>query len=257
MLLALDVGNLNVSVGLFDQGGQLKFLASLDTDKVKTADQIAIDLMNLFQLYQCDLGDVNGSIFCSVVPPMDFGIEKALTRLFGKPPIQLGPGIKTGLNIRTSIHTQLGADLVAGAVAAINKFEPPIIMIVMGTATAFCYITEKKRFEGGLLFPGVTVSMEALSRRTAQLPDVSFVKPVSLIGKTTEDCMQSGIVYGTAGMVDGIIDRIRALTEKDVSLVATGPNAPVIVHYCNNEIVYDKNLVMEGLYQIYRKNAVS
>ncbi len=152
MLLALDVGNLTISVGLFDNQGELKFLAVLDTDKSKTADQIAIDLMNLFQLYHYDLKAVDGSIFCSVVPPMDFGIEKALTRLFGKPPLRVGPGVKTGLNIRMEIHNQLGADLVCGAVAAIQKFEPPIIMIVMGTATVFCYITEKKSFEGGLMF---------------------------------------------------------------------------------------------------------
>lgn len=254
MLLALDVGNLTISVGLFDKDGELKFLASLDTDKAKTADQIAIDLMNLFQLYHYDLKDVTGSIFCSVVPPMDFNIEKALTRLFGKAPLRVGPGVKTGLNIRTEIHSQLGVDLVSGAVAAISKFEPPIIMIVMGTATAICYITEKKSFEGGLLFPGVSVSMQALSKNTAQLPDVSFVKPVSLIGKNTEDCMQSGIVYGTAGMLDGIIDRIEELNEKKASIVATGPNAPVIVRYCRNGIIYDKNLVMDGLYQIYQKN---
>lgn len=255
MLLALDVGNLTISVGLFDKRGELKFLAVLDTDKSKTADQIAIDLMNLFQLYHYDLKAVDGSIFCSVVPPMDFGIEKALTRLFGKPPLRVGPGVKTGLNIRMEIHNQLGADLVCGAVAAIQKFEPPIIMIVMGTATVFCYITEKKSFEGGLMFPGVTVSMEALSKRTAQLPDVSFVKEVSLIGKNTEDCMQSGIVYGTAAMMDGLIDRIQTLTDKKAAVVVTGPNAPVIVRYCNNHIVYDRNLVMDGLYQIYRKNA--
>ncbi len=255
MLLALDVGNLTISVGLFDKKGTLKFLATLDTDKSKTADQIAIDLMNLFQLYRYDLNDVTGTIFCSVVPPMDFGIEKALTRLFGKAPIRVGPGIKTGLNIRTGIHTQLGVDLVSGAVAAINKFEPPIIMIMMGSATVFCYITEKKSFEGGLLCPGVTVSLEALSKRTAQLPDVSFAKPVSLIGKTTEDCMQSGIVYGTAAMMDGIIDRIQKLTGKPASVVVTGANAPVIVQYCNSKVVYDKNLVMDGLFQIYRKNS--
>ena len=118
MLLALDVGNLTISVGLFDKDGELKFLASLDTDKAKTADQIAIDLMNLFQLYHYDLKDVTGSIFCSVVPPMDFNIEKALTRLFGKAPLRVGPGVKTGLNIRTEIHSQLGVDLVSGAVAA-------------------------------------------------------------------------------------------------------------------------------------------
>ena len=254
MLLALDVGNLTTSVGLFDEEGVLRFLAGLDTDKAKTADQIAIDLMNLFQLYRYDLRDVSGSIFCSVVPPMNFGIEKALTRLFGKAPLHVGPGVRTGLNIRTEIHTQLGVDLVSGAVAAINKFAPPIIMIVMGTATAFCYITEKKSFEGGLLFPGVTVSMEALSKRTAQLPDVSFAKPISLIGRNTEDCMQSGIVYGTAAMMDGIIDRIQALTEHTATVIVTGSNAPVIVRYCNNPIIYDKNLVMEGLYQIYQKN---
>lgn len=255
MLLALDVGNLTTSVGLFDDSGKLCFISVLDTDRSKSADQIAIDLMNLFQLYQYDLRDVDGSIFCSVVPPMDFGLEKALARLVGKMPIRVGPGVKTGLNIRTSIHTQLGVDLVSAAVAAIEKFEPPIIMIVMGAATAFCYITEKKSFEGGLLFPGVTVSLEALSTRTAQLPDVSFGKPVALIGKTTEECMRSGIVYGSAGMIDGIIDRIRAQTGKNAVAVATGPNAPVIVRYCNNEIVYDKNLVMDGLYQIYRRNS--
>ena len=105
------------------------------------------------------------------------------------------------------------------------------------------------------MFPGVTVSMEALSKRTAQLPDVSFVKEVSLIGKNTEDCMQSGIVYGTAAMMDGLIDRIQTLTDKKAAVVVTGPNAPVIVRYCNNHIVYDRNLVMDGLYQIYRKNA--
>ena len=256
MLLALDVGNMTTSVGLFDEMGELCFLSTLDTDKRKTADQIAVDLMNLSQLYHYDLSEVEGSIFCSVVPSMDFHLQNALSRLVGRPPLQVGPGVKTGLNIRTEIHTQLGVDLVSGSVAAIEKFPPPIIMIVMGTATAFCYITEKKSFEGGLLFPGINISLEALSGRTAQLPDVSFAKPVSLIGKNTRDCMQSGIVYGTASMLDGVIDRIQALTEKKGSLVATGPNAPVIVRYCNNHIIYDKNLVMDGLYQIYRKNTI-
>ena len=153
-----------------------------------------------------------------------------------------------------SIHTQLGVDLVCGAVAAINQFKPPIIMIIMGTATVFCYITETKSFEGGLLCPGVSVSMEALSKSTAQLPDVSFAKPVALIGKTTEDCMQSGIVYGTAAMLDGIIERIQETTGKPATVVATGASAPVIVRYCHSDIIYDKNLVMDGLYQIYRKN---
>ena len=255
MLLALDVGNLTISVGLFDKGGELKFLAVLDTDKAKTADQIAIDLMNLFTLYHFQYTDVTGAILCSVVPPLNFMMEKALTRLLGKPPMVVGPGVKTGLNIRLAVQTQVGADIVADAVSALEKFQPPIITIDMGTATTVGVISEGRTYEGGLLLPGVNVSLEALSHRAAQLPDISLQHPKALIGKNTEDCMRSGIVYGTAGMLDGIIDRIREeFPGKEVSVVATGGNAPVIVRYCRNKIVYDKYLLMEGLWSIYQKN---
>ena len=135
MLLAIDIGNSNISVGLFDKAGKLLFLSSIDTDSRKTADQISIDLMNLFALYRYDLKDVTGAIFSSVVPPINFMMTKALTRLLGEPPMVVGPGVKTGLNIRMEVHNQLGADLVANAVAALEKYAPPIIMIDMGTAT--------------------------------------------------------------------------------------------------------------------------
>ena len=143
----------------------------------------------------------------------------------------------------------------ADAVAALEKFTPPIITIDMGTATTIGVISEGRTYEGGLLLPGVNVSLEALSRRAAQLPDISLQHPKSLIGKNTEDCMRSGIVYGTAGMLDGIIDRIRGLfPDRKVSVVATGGNAPVIVRYCRNPIIYDKFLLMDGLWTIYQKN---
>ena len=246
MLLAIDVGNSNTSVGLFDKDAKLLFLAALDTDSRKTADQICVDLMNLFALYRFDFAQVHGAILCSVVPPLNFMMEKALTRLLGKPPMVVGPGVKTGLNIRLSVQTQVGADIVADA---------PIITIDMGTATTIGVISEGRNYEGGLLLPGVNVSLEALSRRAAQLPDISLQHPKALIGKNTEDCMRSGIVYGTAGMLDGIIDRIREeFPGKTVSVVATGGNAPVIVRYCRNKIVYDKYLLMEGLWTIYQKN---
>lgn len=255
MLLAIDVGNSNTSVGLFDKSGRLQFLASLDTDSRKTADQISIDLMNVFTLYHFKYTDVTGAILCSVVPPLNFMMEKALTRLLGKPPMVVGPGVKTGLNIRLTVQTQVGADIVADAVAALEKFQPPIITIDMGTATTIGVISEGRTYEGGLLLPGVNVSLEALSHRAAQLPDISLQHPKSLIGKNTEDCMRSGIVYGTAGMLDGIIDRIRdEFSDQEVSVVATGGNAPVIVRYCRNPIVYDKYLLMEGLWTIYQKN---
>lgn len=255
MLLAIDVGNSNTSIGLFDDNKNLQFLASLDTDSRKTADQISIDLMNLFALYGYDYKAVTGAILCSVVPPLNFMMQKALTRLLGKPPMVVGPGVKTGLNIRLSNQTQVGADIVADAVSALEKFPAPIITIDMGTATTIGVITEGRNYEGGLLLPGVNVSLEALSRRAAQLPDISLQHPKALIGKNTEDCMRSGIVYGTAGMLDGIIDRIREeFAGKEVTVVATGGNAPVIVRYCRNKIIYDKYLLMEGLWTIYQKN---
>ena len=165
MLLAIDVGNSNTSVGLFDKDKNLRFLASLDTDSRKTADQISIDLMNLFTLYHFSYKDVTGAILCSVVPPLNFMMEKALTRLLGRPPMVVGPGVKTGLNIRLTVQTQVGADIVTDAVAALEKFTPPIITIDMGTATTIGVISEGRTYEGGLLLPGVNVSLEALSRR--------------------------------------------------------------------------------------------
>ena len=233
MLLAIDIGNSNISVGLFSREKTLHFLASIDTDSRKTADQISIDLMNIFSLYVFDLKDVSGAIFSSVVPPINFMMEKA----------------------RMEIHNQLGADLVADAVAALEKYPAPIIVIDMGTATTISYISAKHAYEGGLMFPGVRLSLDALSDHAAQLSDISLQYPKNLIGKNTEDCMRNGIVYGTAGMLDGIIDRIReTIPDETPSIVATGSNAPVIVRYCRNKVVYDKYLLMEGLWAIYHKN---
>ena len=255
MLLAVDIGNSTTSVGVFNRDKTLLFHASVITDSRKTWDQISIDLMNLFTLYHFDPASITGAILCSVVPPLNFMMEKALTRLLGTPPMVVGPGVKTGLNIRLTVQSELGADIVADAVAALEKFPPPIITIDMGTATSIGVISEWRTYEGGLLLPGVNVSLEALSRRTAQLPAISLQYPKALIGKTTEECMRAGIVYGTAGMLDGIIDRIREeFSGQEVSVVATGGNAPVIVKYTRNHIVYDKYLLMEGLWSIYQKN---
>ena len=173
MLLAIDIGNSTTSVGLFGLDRELKFLATLDTDSRRTADQFSIDLMNVFALYHYDLKDVSGAIVCSVVPPLNFMLEKAVGRLLGKPPMVVGPGVKTGLNIRMDFQTQMGADIVADAVAALEKFTAPIVTIDMGTATTIGVISHDRTYEGGLLLPGVNVSLEALSRRAAQLPAIS------------------------------------------------------------------------------------
>ncbi len=258
MLLAVDVGNSTISVGLFDREKNLRMHASLNTDSRKTSDQISVDFMNLFTLHQVDSTKITGAILCSVVPPLNFMMEKALTRLLGRPPMVVGPGVRTGLDLRLAMQTQVGADIVADAVAAVEKFQPPIIIIDMGTATVIGVVSQERTYEGGLLLPGIHVSLEALNRRTAQLPAISLQHPKSLIGKNTEDCMRSGIVYGSAGMLDGIIDRIRGeFPGQEVSVVATGGSAPVIVKYTRNLIVYDKHLLLEGLWTIYQKNQSS
>ena len=186
MLLAIDIGNSNISVGLFGEGRDLKFLASIDTDSRKTADQISIDLMNLFALYGYDIRQVTGAIFSSVVPGINFMMHKALTRLLGKEPMVVGPGIKTGLNIRMEVHNQLGTDLVANAVAALEKYPAPIIMIEMGTATTISYISRQRTYEGGMMFPGVRLSLDALSEHSALLQNVALQHPTkNLIGKNT------------------------------------------------------------------------
>lgn len=255
MLLAVDVGNTTISVGLMDENKELKFAGSLDTDTRKTADQISMDLANLFSYYGYSISDVTGVIMCSVVPSINLMMERALTRILGKPPMIVGPGVKTGLNIRLTYQTLIGGDIVADAVAALDKFQPPIITIDMGTATAIGVISDGRTYEGGLLFPGVQVSLEALSQRAALLPDIALQHPKGLIGKNTEEYMRSGIVYGNAGMLDGIIDRLKAeFPEKNVTVVATGGSAPLILRYCRNEIIYDKNLLMEGLWSIYHRN---
>ena len=254
MLLAIDIGNSNISVGLFGKGRDLKFLASIDTDSRETADQISIDLMNLFALYGYDIHKVTGAIFSSVVPGINFMMHKALTRLLGKEPMVVGPGIKTGLNIRMEVHNQLGTDLVANAVAAVEKYQAPIIMIEMGTATTISYISSKRSYEGGLMFPGVRLSLDALSDHTAQLPDISLQHPKSLIGKNTEDCMRSGIVYGTAAMLDGLADRVEAELGQPLTVVATGGLAPYIMPCCKRKIIYDADLLFKGLALIWERN---
>ena len=255
MLLAIDVGNTTISVGLMDDNKELKFYGSLETDIRKTADRISMELVNLFSLYGCSFSDVTGIIMCSVVPSINLMMEEALTRILGKPPMIVGPGTKTGLKLRLTYQGQAGGDIVADAVAALDKYQPPIIAIDMGTATTIGVITENRTYEGGLLFPGVRVSLEALSQCAALLPDIALQHPKGLIGKSTEEYMRSGIVYGNAGMLDGIIDRLKAeFPGKHVTVVATGGSAPLILPYCRNEIIYDKNLLMEGLWSIYHRN---
>ena len=255
MILAVDVGNSNTTVGLFDQEGKLSFRATLETSQSKTRDQCAIDLFGVFRLYGADMGAITGAILSSVVPPLTAVFADAITRMTRKTPLVVGPGIKTGLNIKAEIHDQLGSDIVASSVAAIAGYQSPIVMIDMGTATSLSLI-QGSVYEGCIIMPGLTLALRAMSEQAAALPPISIESPaqVDLLGRTTEEAMRSGVLYGHASMVDGMLDRIEERVGQPVTVVATGGNAPKILRYCRHEIRYDADLVIRGLYLLYQKN---
>ena len=253
MLLAIDVGNSNTSVGLFDRDKQLRFLASLDTDSRKTADQISIDLMNLFALYHFRFEDVTGAILCSVVPPLNFMMEKALSRLLGKPPMVVGPGVRTGLNIRLAVQSQVGADIVADAVAALEKFEPPIVTIDMGTATTLSVVDREGIFRGGMILPGLRLSVDALSARAAQLPCITFTQPEGLLGTDTVSCMRSGALYGAAAALEGISLRLEEELGP-VTVVLTGGHGRDILPLLRRAVEYEPHLQLMGLRELWLRS---
>ena len=255
MLLALDVGNTHVVVGLME-GRQVRRSFRIATRRDNAVGDYAVALSQLLELAEVDRRDVEQVIISSVVPPVTRALQGAARLLTGREPLVVGENVRCRIPVMIRHPETLGADLLTAAVGALDLYRPPLLLIDMGTATTISYISSKRSYEGGLMFPGVRLSLDALSDHTAQLPDISLQHPKSLIGKNTEDCMRSGIVYGTAGMLDGVIDRIRELLPQGETptIVATGSNAPVIVRYCRNKVLYDKYLLMEGLWDIYQKN---
>ncbi len=257
MILAIDIGNTNIVIGCIERKGKdddILFEARLATDHVNTSDQYSIELMNVLQLYKVDPDKIDGTIISSVVPPVYNAIRSAVIKVTGKTPLVVGPGIKTGLNIRMDDPTQVGADLIVAAVAALKEYAAPMIIVDMGTAITLSVIGENNTFLGGCIFPGVRVSMDALTSRAAQLPGISLDKPKQVIGKNSIDSMRSGIMYGTAAMIDGIVERMEEEAGHSFHLLATGGIAPHIIPLCKREFQHDKNLLLKGLAILYRNN---
>ncbi|MBR4910830.1 MAG: type III pantothenate kinase [Clostridia bacterium] len=253
MLLAIDIGNTNITLGVYDEE-VLLFTGRLATDNKTTADQYAIDLKNLLEIHNCDHRDVEDCIIASVVPTVGTAIRQAVSFLFDIVPLELGPGVKTGLNIKIDNPAQLGADLVAGAVGAINDYKLPCIVIDMGTATTLSVIDENATYLGGVIAAGVRLTLKALTENTAALPSVSIHAPKNVIGTNTVDCMQSGLVFGTAAMLDGLIDEISACLPATPTVIATGGLSHEIIPYSRHDIIYNENLLLEGLREIYERN---
>ena len=255
MILTLDIGNARISVCCVENGERLcRF--QLSSDSRRTTDEYAATLKLLAEDRAVDLKSAAGAIISSVVPQLTGVLVPAVQRCTGSRPLLVGPGVKSGLNIRMDDPTELGGDLVAAAVAASERYPLPCIVVDMGTATAVGVIDERGCYIGGLLCPGVSMSQSSLARDASQLPDVSLEKPKRIIGKNTRESMRSGIIHGSAAMLDGVLDRVEAeLGRPAASVVATGENAPVVVPNCTRRgITLDEDLVMYGLWCIWRRN---
>ena len=256
MIFTVDVGNTNIVTGVFDNDENLVFTARMATQSSKTADEYAVDFKNILGLYDVGINGFDGAIISTVVPSLMPVLKEAIKKLLKCRVIVVSSGIKTGLNIKIDDPAILGADLVCGAVGAMAKYPLPLIVFDMGTATTISAIDRNGCFLGGTIFPGVKVSLKALSSGTAQLPDINTeLNGMSVIGKNSADSMKSGIVFGTACMVDGMIERYKEEIGDDATVVATGGIAPTIVTHCKNDIIVDETLLTDGLLIIYKKNS--
>lgn len=253
MILVIDIGNSNIVIGGVENQ-DIVFEARLRTETTKTSDQYCVDLKILLDVNGIDKTQIEGSIIASVVPQVLNSMQTAVKKLTGQQSLVVGPGLKTGLNIRLENPSQTGADLVVGCVAALREHKPPLIVVDMGTATTMVVLDETGALVGGSISPGIKISMDALTERTALLPGLQLDHPKKVIGRNTIDCMRSGIMVGTACMVDGMIERMEEELGQKTTVVATGGISKFVLPLCKREIVYDKDLLIKGLVALYRDN---
>ena len=253
MILAIDIGNTNIVVGCIDDE-KTYFIERLSTVRTKTELEYAVDLKTVLDIYHIKKTDIEGCIISSVVPQITDIARLAAEKILKKEVMVLGPGVKTGLNIMMDNPGQLGADMVADAVAGLASYPVPFIVIDMGTATTVSVVNDKKQYIGGMILPGVGVSLDALTSRASQLSGISIDAPKHIIGKNTIECMKSGIIYSSAASLDGIVERIEEELGTEATVVATGGLAKKIIPYCKKKITLDEELLLKGLLIIYEKN---
>lgn len=253
MLLCTDVGNTNIKFALY-KGDKLLMKLRFSTNRSKTADDYAVDLYTIFKINNVNVKEISGSIISSVVPLVTDLLKKAIMTVANVDSLVIGPGIKTGLDIRLDNPGAVGSDIVCMCVALKEYYPCPVIVVGMGTATTILYMNENKAYCGGVILPGVQISLDALTARCALLPSVNFSAPQKAIGTNTADCIRSGIIYSNAAMIDGMIDRFEEEVQQKCTLVATGGMAQHIVSYCKKNIIINDDLVLEGLRLIYEKN---
>lgn len=253
MILALDVGNTNIVLGCID-ANNIYFEGRLATDRSKTEMEYAVMFKNILDIYDVDMTALEGAIISSVVPPLDNILSRAVHTVTGFVPIQVNVHKNTGLKINVENKDEIGNDLIVATVAAMEEYKPPMVIIDMGTATTFWVIDKDGVPCGGAIMPGVMISQEALSGRTSQLPSISFSDISSVIGKNTIDCMRSGMIYGAASMIDGMIERIDDELGAKTTVIATGGLSEGIIKHCKSDIIYRDDLLIKGLWTLYQRN---
>ncbi|PYZ91567.1 pantothenate kinase [Salipaludibacillus keqinensis] len=253
MNLVMDVGNTKLAIGVYGQG-ELQYDWTVQTDPHKTVDEYGVLLHHLFQFEGLSLEKVSGGIISSVFPTIDQCMKNVCEKYFQFTPLFIGPGTKTGLNIKYDNPREVGSDRIVNAVAGINDYDSPLIIVDLGTATTFCYINEHKEYVGGAIAPGMDISMEALYQHASKLPKIETVKAKSVIGKNTIHAMQSGYLYGFLSQIEGMIWRIKKEMNSNPTVVATGEMANIIYQETNMIDHVDEWLTLKGLQLIYERN---
>lgn len=253
MILAIDIGNTNIVLGCIENE-KIYFIERLSTERKHTELEYAVSIKNVLEIYNIQSDSIEGGIISSVVPQITEVVKHAVEKLIHKSVKVVGPGLKTGLNIRMDNPAQLGSDLVVDAVAAMAEHPVPLVVIDMGTATTVSVINSKRYYIGGIILPGIRTASDSLVSNAAQLTQISFELPKRLIGSNTIDCMKSGAMYGNAAALDGLLERIEEELGETCTAVATGGLAKCVIPLCKRKILLDDNLLMKGLQIIYNKN---
>lgn len=253
MILAIDMGNTNIVIGCIDDQ-KIHFTERISTDISKTELEYAVCFKTVLEMYDIQKSDIDGAIISSVVPPLTNIIHSAIKKMLSVDAIIVGPGVKNGLNILMDNPKQIGADLIVDSVAGIHDYGAPLIIIDMGTATTIACVDKDQNYVGGVIFPGVRISLDSLTSRTSQLPKISLETPKKVIGTNTIDSMESGIIFGMASMLDGMIERMENALGYKTTVIATGGHSRVIIPHCKHKVILDDELLLKGLKIIYDKN---
>lgn len=254
MIIAVDIGNTNIVLGCAEDN-KILFRERIATNQTETDLEYAVRIRAALEMNSIDISKIDGAIISSVVPSVTNTVKAAIVKLTGVKVMVVGPGIKTGLSIMIDNPAQLGSDLVVDAVAGIQEYPAPLIIIDMGTATTLSVVDAKHNYIGGVIMTGMAVSTDALISRTAQLPKIAFEKPKKTIGTNTVDCLKSGIMFSNACAIDGMIERIEEELGEKCTVIATGGLSGVVIPLCRREgIILDDTLLLKGLTIIYNRN---